>query len=136
MVWNEVSTRSAKAGDRFLLVLDSDVRATGAVAIPRGTKAWGEVVSARTSGMVGRAGTLETRLLHIEIGGRPVPIAPASTTAVTDKGRAGTLQVVLATAALTPWGPFARGNNARLKAGHIIEAVLAVDVPADDRTPQ
>jgi hypothetical protein len=128
MVWNEVSTRSAKPGDRFLLVLDSAVSVGGQTIIPRGAKAWGEVVAAKASGMAGRSGKLETKLLHIEVAGREVPIAPASAADVAKKGEAGTLQVVLATVALTPWGPFARGNNARLKAGHMIEAVLGADV--------
>lgn len=130
MVWDEVSTRSAKAGDRFLLVLDTAVSVDDQEVLPRGTKAWGEVVAARGSGMAGRAGKLETRLLHIQAGSREIRIAPASATDLKDKGQAGTLQVVLATAALTPWGPFARGNNARLKAGHIVEAVLGEDVAA------
>lgn len=135
MVWNEVSTRSAKPGDRFLLVLDSAVTVAGHTVIPRGAKAWGEVVSARSSGMAGRAGAIETRLLQLDTGSGPVPIAPAAASTMADRGRTGALQVVLATAALTPWGPFARGNNARLKAGHIVEAVLGADVPAI-ATPQ
>jgi hypothetical protein len=129
MVWNEVSTRSAKAGDRFLMIVDAPVAIDGRIVIPRGAKAWGEVVSARSSGMVGRAGALETRLLHLDTAGGPVPIAPTPTAVTSDKGRNGALQMVMVTAALTPWGPFARGNNARLKAGHIVEAVLGADVP-------
>lgn len=129
MVWNEVSTRSAKPGDRFLMLVDAPVAVDGRVVIPRGAKAWGEVVSARGSGMAGRAGALETRLLHLDTAGGPVPIAPAPSAVTADKGRNGALQMVMATAALTPWGPFARGNNARLKAGHIVEAVLGADVP-------
>lgn len=31
--------------------------------------------------------------------------------------------------ALPPWGPFARGNNAKLKAGEIVDAVTAADYP-------
>jgi len=42
---------------------------------------------------------------------------------------------VLATAALTPWGPFARGNNARLKAGAMVDAVLTDDLPAPVPAP-
>ncbi len=129
MVWNEVSTRNAKPGDRFLMVVDAPVAVDGRVVIPRGSKAWGEVVSARSSGMAGRAGALETRLLHLDTAGGPVPIAPAPTAVIANKGRSGALQMVMVTAALTPWGPFARGNNARLKAGHIVEAVLGADVP-------
>jgi hypothetical protein len=130
MVWNEVSTRSAKPGDRFLMIVDAPVAVDGRVVIPRGAKAWGEVVSARSSGMVGRAGALEARLLHLDTPGGPVPIAPAPAAVTADKGRNGALQMVMVTAALTPWGPFARGNNARLKAGHIVEAVLGADVPS------
>lgn len=135
MVWNEVSTRSAKPGDRFLLVLDSPVTVDGQVVIPRGTKAWGEVVAARSSGMVGRAGKLETRLLHLATPGGEVPITPATAKSLTDKGAGATLQIVAVTAALTPWGPFTRGNNARLKAGHIVEALLGADVAAAPPAP-
>jgi hypothetical protein len=135
MVWNEVSTRTAKPGDRFLLRLETAVIAGEAVVIPRGAQAWGEVMSASASGMGGKAGKLETRLLHIEVGGRPVRIAPAKPDALADKGRDGSLQIVLATAALTPWGPFARGNNARLKAGALVDAVLAEDLMPAPATP-
>ena len=135
MVWNEVSTRSVKVGDRYLLVLDTAVSVDGKVVIARGARAWGEVVAARSSGMGGRAGELETRLLHLETGGGEVPIAPATAAALADKGRNAALQMVMATAALTPWGPFARGNNARLKAGHIVEAVLGADVLAPTPRP-
>ncbi|WP_133064411.1 hypothetical protein [Sandarakinorhabdus cyanobacteriorum] len=135
MVWNEVSTRTAKPGDRFLLRLETAVVAGEAVVIPRGAQAWGEVVSASGSGMGGKAGKLETRLLHIEVDGRPIRIAPAKPDALADKGRDGSLQIVLATAALTPWGPFARGNNARLKAGALVDAVLAEDLMPAAATP-
>lgn len=127
MVWNEVSTRTAKPGDRFLLRLDNAVTTGDQLVIPRGARAWGEVISASQSGMGGKAGRLETRLLHIEVGDRLLKIAAVKPDGLKDKGRDGSLQIVLATAALTPWGPFARGNNARLKAGAMIDAVLVED---------
>ena len=53
MVLNEVSTRRARAGDRFVLRVDEAVAVNGVTIIPLGAKAWGEVLDAEPSGIAG-----------------------------------------------------------------------------------
>ena len=67
MVLNEVSTKIAKAGDRFPLRVDEDVIVNGVTVIPVGAKAWGEVLSAEESGVVGKSGKLGAKLLYVEL---------------------------------------------------------------------
>lgn len=125
MVIDEVTTKTAKPGDRIKLRLNEAVTVDGIVAIKAGTPAVGEVVSSAESGIAGRSGKLATRLLHLDIDGTNLPIDGARKTA----GKGGNTQIILATLALSPWGPFARGNNAKLKAGEIVDAVTAADYP-------
>ena len=130
MVVNEVSTRKAKAGDRFVLRVDEPVVAGGATVIPVGTKAWGEVLDAKKSGSVGKGGRLAARLLHIELGGQQIPISGESRS----KGEKGSTQVAMGMLGLGPFALFAPGNNAKLKAGEIFSAYLEADMLFDPAT--
>lgn len=127
MVLNEVSTKRAKAGDRFVLRVDEAVTANGVTIIPVGAKAWGQVVTAEASGLAGKGGELTARLLYVEVGGDQIPISgeKAST------GEAGTTQLALAALALGPLALFGRGNNAKLKAGQIFNAYFTQDMLFD-----
>ena len=131
MVIDEVATKTAKPGDRIKLRLDAPVIIDGIVVIAAGQAAVGEVVTSAESGIVGRSGKLATRLLYLDVGGVRVPIDGAPTTA----GKSGNTQIILATVFLTPRGPFARGNNAKLKAGEIVTAVTTEDYAAATPAP-
>ena len=130
MVLNEVSTRQAKAGDRFVLRVDEPVTIGGTTVIPVGTKAWGEVVDAEKSGSIGKAGRIAARLLFIEAGGAQIPISGDTKT----KGEKGTTQVGFGVLGLGPLGLLAPGNNARLKAGEIFSAYIETDMLFDPAT--
>lgn len=120
MVLNEVSTRSAKVGDKFVLRVDEPVVVNGVTVIPVGAKAWGEVLDAEKSGGVGRAGKLNAKLLYLEHGGARIPISGERQSA----GESGTTQVVAGALALGPLALLAPGNSARLKAGEIFSAYV------------
>jgi hypothetical protein len=133
MVLNEVSTRTVKAGERFVLRVDEQVTVSGVTIIPVGAKAWGEVLDAEGSGAGGKAGTLAVRLLHVEAGGDQLPISGESQT----KGEKGTKQVVLGAIGLgilAPLALLAPGNNAKLKAGEIFNAYFTSDLLFDPAT--
>jgi hypothetical protein len=133
MVLNEVSTRTVKAGERFVLRVDEPVTVSGVTIIPVGAKAWGEVLDAEGSGAGGKAGTLAVRLLHVEAAGAQLPISGESQT----KGEKGTKQVVLGAIGLGILAPFALlapGNNAKLKAGEIFNAYFTSDLLFDPAT--
>ncbi|PTQ13320.1 hypothetical protein CLG96_04255 [Sphingomonas oleivorans] len=124
MVVNEVTTKTAKAGDRFLLRVDEAVVVDGVTVIPVGTKAWGEVVSAEESGVVGKSGKLSARLLNIELPSGTVALRGDNATA----GAGGTGETVMGVLGLGPFGLLARGNNAKLKAGEIFNGYPATDM--------
>jgi hypothetical protein len=130
MVLNEVSTRTVKAGERFVLRVDEPVVVSGVTIIPVGAKAWGEVLDAEGSGAGGKAGTLAVRLLHVDAGGSQIPISGENQT----KGEKGTKQVVLGALGLgllAPLALLAPGNNAKLKAGEIFNAYFTSDMLFD-----
>lgn len=127
MVVNEVSTRTAKPGDRFMLRVDENVVVEGVTIIPAGTRAWGEVSAAEKSGAVGKSGKLQARLLHVEVGGEQIPISGENKSA----GDGGGTQVVLGALALGPLALLAPGNNAKLKAGDIFSAYFDADLSYD-----
>jgi hypothetical protein len=130
MVLNEVSTRSAQPGDRFVLRVDAPVVVNGVTVIPAGTKAWGEVLDAEKSGGVGRAGKLNAKLLYLEHGGARIPISGQRQSA----GESGTTQVVAGAIALGPLALLAPGNSARLKAGEIFSAYVETAMIYDPAT--
>jgi hypothetical protein len=130
MVLNEVSTRTAKPGDRFVLRVDEPVVVDGVTIVPVGAKAWGEVLSAESSGAVGKAGSLSARLLHLDLGGERIPISGENQSA----GERGSTQLALGVLALGPLALLSRVNNAKLKAGEIFSAYFADDMLFDPTT--
>lgn len=130
MVLNEVSSRTAKPGTRFVLRVDEPVVVDGVTVVPVGAKAWGEVLSAETSGAVGKAGRLHARLLHIDLGGTQIPITGENEA----EGESGASEVALGVLTLGPLALFARGNNAKLKAGELFSAYFAGDLTFDRAT--
>lgn len=130
MVLNEVSTRTTKPGERFPLRVDENVVVAGVTVIPVGAKAWGEVLSAEASGVVGKSGKLNAKLLYVEVGADRVPLAGEAKSA----GAGGTAETVLGVIGLGPFGLLARGNNAKLKAGDIFNGYFAADMLFDPAT--
>lgn len=124
MVVNEVTTKTAKVGDRFLLRVNEKVVVNGTTVIPIGAKAWGEVVSAESSGVVGKSGKLSARLLYIELPHGHLAIRGDNRSA----GAGGTAETVMGVIGIGILGLLTRGNNAKLKAGEIL-----IGYPADDQ---
>src|SRR5947209_7764093 len=66
MVLHEVNSRQAKPGDRFPLRVNAPVLVDGAVVVPVGASAWGEVVAASGTGIAGGRGHVSMRLVRLE----------------------------------------------------------------------
>jgi hypothetical protein len=130
MVLNEVNSRKARPGDRFVLRVDENVTANGIVVIPVGAKAWGEVTDSRQNGAVGKAGQISARLLYVEVGGRQVPLTGEDRS----KGSKGGDRVALAVVGFGIFGLLAEGAQGKLKAGHIFNGYLAGDQLYDPRS--
>lgn len=123
MTLTEVTTKTDTAGTRFKLRVNEDVVIDGSAVIPKGTLAWGEVTSAESSGNLGKSGRLTARLLFIELNGQRIPIE-GDTSA---KGKSGTAETVVGVLGLGLLGLFAKGNNAKIKAGEKSTAFVAND---------
>lgn len=132
MVLNEVSTKVAKAGDRFPLRVDEAVVVNGVTIIPVGATAWGEVLSAESSGVVGKSGKLGAKLLYVEVNGERVLLNGETRTA----GAGGTAETVMGVVGIGILGLLARGNNAKLKAGEIFNGYLDSDMLFDPGSPK
>ncbi len=123
MVISEVTTKTHMPGHRFRLRVDKPVFVDGVLALPVGTIAWGEVLAAKKSGNVGKSGSLEARLLYVDVNGYRVPISGSNTA----KGAGGGAETALGVLALGPLGLLAKGNNAKIKAGELMTGFVEQD---------
>lgn len=123
MVISEVTTKTHTPGHRFRLRVDKPVFVDGVLALPVGTIAWGEVLAAKKSGNAGKSGSLEARLLYVDVNGYRVPISGNNTA----KGAGGGAETVLGVLALGPLGLLAKGNNAKIKAGELMTGFVEQD---------
>lgn len=122
MATKEVSTADVTAGTRFKLRLNKPVMVAEGLTIPVGTWAHGEVVSASDSGGLGKSGKMTARLLYLEFGANKIPLEGEISTKGNGAGSAGAAVIFAGVA-----GFFHRGNNAKIKAGEIINAFVAQD---------
>lgn len=127
MVLNEVNSRDHKAGHRFVLRVDEEVKADGVTVVPIGAKAWGEVVSSEGTGGAGKGGRLNARLLYLEANGSRIPLDGERQSS----GNSSTGQVVTGVVAFGIFGLLMKGNNAKLKAGEILNGYTLVDASFD-----
>jgi len=123
MVVSEVTTKTHTQGHRFRLRVDKPVFVDGVLALPVGTIAWGEVLAAKKSGNAGKSGSLEARLLYIDVEGYRVPISGNNEA----KGAGGGAETALGVLALGPLGLLAKGNNAKIKAGELMTGFVEQD---------
>lgn len=131
MVLNEVTTKTHPAGHRFALRVDQPVMLGERIVIPVGARAWGEVTHADSSGNVGKPGSLNAHLLYVEVDGRQVPITGETTA----RGKGGGAETVIGVLALGPLGLFAKGNNAKIKAGERMTAFTVGDFALSPAAP-
>ena len=123
MVVNEVSTKDHEPGHRFRLRVDKPVVIDGQEVIAVGTTAWGELTEAKSSGNTGKRGSLAAKLSHVELAGKEIPLE-GDTSA---EGKSGKGETILGVLALGPLGLFAKGNNAKIKAGERMTGFVAED---------
>ena len=131
MVLSEVNSRDHKPGHRFRLRVDDDVVVDRVTLVPIGATAIGEVTSAEGTGGAGKSGRIGARLLHLEVGGKQIPLTGNRQNA----GAGGTGQVVGGVIAFGILGLLMKGNNASIKAGEIINGYTAEDVVLEQGAP-
>ncbi len=130
MATREVNTADVQPGTIFKLRVNRPVAVDGKTVIPVGAWVYGEVTSARGSRALGRAGVLQAKLNYLELGEARITVSGD----VSSKGVPATSTAVLvALAGVT--GFFNRGNEAKIKAGEIITALVTDDVILDISGP-
>ena len=129
MVLNEVNSRDHRAGHRFVLRVDEEVKAGGLTVVPIGAKAWGEVVSAEGTGGAGKGGRLNARVLDPDANGSRLPLDGERQSS----GNSSTGQVVTGVVAFGIFGLLMKGNNAKLKAGEILNGYTTEDARFERR---
>ena len=122
----EITSASAKVGDRFTLAVNTPVVIDGVTVFPFMTKATGEVTGSAKAGGLGRNGTMAAHLLYLSLGDAKVPITGEVTN---DGGGAGSTALAVAFGGVV--GLFHRGNDGRIKAGQRVAAFVAEDVMLD-----
>ncbi|MBW8295127.1 hypothetical protein [Sphingopyxis sp.] len=131
MVINEVTTKTHRAGHRFKLRVDKPVIVDGDVVIAVGATGWGEVTAATGSGNIGKSGKLQAKLLYVESRGLQIPINGTNAA----KGAGGGGETALGILALGPLGLFAKGNNAKIKAGELMTGFVEQDIEIPRAVP-
>lgn len=122
---NDLSSKTSRAGETFVLTVVQDVTAGGQTVIPRGTPARGEITSLTTKGMLGKSGKMTIELRFVDLGSRAIPISGS----YLQEGEGGTIATV-GTAVLA--GPFAflvTGKSALIPRGRELEGRTTEDVP-------
>jgi hypothetical protein len=116
MVTKEVTSRTAKPGDRFKLRVNRPIVVDGVVIAPIGTTAWGEILGSNGTGIAGGKGRLSARLLYIEApGGRIILTGTQG-----HEGGGNTAGVVLGVLSFGILGLLSKGTDAQFKAGDLL----------------
>lgn len=122
-----LSTKGKKLrpGTRVQMEVAEPVMLNGAVVIPAGSPAVGEVTDVRNKGMWGKSGHINARVLYATVNGRQIRM----TGAFDDKGTTGTAGVVASIAFVPVAGFFVTGTSANIPLGAPVTGFLDEDVP-------
>lgn len=126
MAMSEVNTDDAKPGTIFKLRVNRAIIIDERIVVPVGAPAFGQVLSASDAGGLGKSGRMTAKLLHLRLGEAEVPLEGQTSAEGTGAGSAGV--AVLFGGVM---GLFHRGNNAKIKAGEILNGYIAQDMKLD-----
>lgn len=121
----EISSKTARVGERFALEVVDDVRLNGQTVIRAGTAGVGEVTSVTKKGMFGKSGKIATRLVSVRVGDQNVRIRGA----VGDRGKSGTAGTVGAMVFVPVAGFFVTGTSAVIPPNTTAVGYLESDLP-------
>jgi hypothetical protein len=124
---NEISSKTARAGDRIALVVAAPVVVDGVTVVPAGAPAWGEVSRSRGNGLLGRSGKLEIKVSEVSAGGRHIPVRGQRNS----KGHSGTIGAVGAGVVFLPLAIIVHGQEAKIRAGTGVDVFVDHDVPVE-----
>jgi hypothetical protein len=136
MVLRELTSRTAKSGDRFKLRVDEAIAVNGRTLVPIGATVWGEITTVEKNGALGKGGSLAARLLYIQLEDGNVPL----TGDLRNKSSGNGTALGVAVLSFGLFGLLNAGDSGRLKAGDIFTAYTAsaplysgqvIQVPSD-----
>ncbi|AJR23773.1 MULTISPECIES: hypothetical protein [Sphingobium] len=120
----EISSKSARVGDRIELAVAKPVTIGGVTLIPAGSPAVGEVSRVRDNGLLGRSGKLDIKVSTVRAGGMDVPVRGQRNS----QGKSGTLGAVGAGIVFLPLAVIVRGKDVKLPAGTLFEVYVDKEV--------
>ncbi len=120
-----LTSKQAKTGQVIDLEAVDDVMVDGHIVIPRGSPARGEITFAKSTGMWGKSGKLDTQVTSVRVNGTEIALRGT----VAQKGETGSAGVIGAIAFLPIAGFFVTGTSAELPAGTNYSAFVVNDMP-------
>jgi hypothetical protein len=120
----DLSSKSAKRGDRFPLSLAADVVQGGRVVIAAGARGEGEVVHSAGTGFGGRAGELLLAARYLEVGPARLRL---NSFKIAKTGANNTAEAIVLSNVALPVGIFITGSSAVVAAGQVATAKTAED---------
>jgi hypothetical protein len=120
-----LSSKTARQGQRFDVEIVEPVLVDGAVVVPAGVHAVGEVTRVVQKDVFGQSGKLEVRLLFVEIGGARIRLDGFAA----DKGKGNTAALVVGLPLVGFGAGMISGKSAVLPVGTIVDGVVAQDLP-------
>jgi hypothetical protein len=127
---DDLSSKSARVGDKFRIATVLDVVQDGFVVVPRGTVGEATVIYRTGKGAFGKSAKMEVEFNWLQLGDRQIPISGK----FRQEGEGNTGAAVGAVVAVGVLGAFVTGHSATITNGqqlhaHTVEA-LAFEVPA------
>jgi len=116
----EISSKSARVGDRVELAVARPVTIGGVTLIPAGSPAVGEVSRVRDNGLLGRSGKLDIKVSTVKAGVTDVPVRGQRNA----QGKSGTLGAVGAGIVFLPLAVLVHGKDVKLPAGTKFEVYV------------
>jgi hypothetical protein len=116
--------KAVRVGQRVRMEVAEAVTLNGAIVIPAGSPAMGEVTDVRNKGMWGKSGKINARVLYVRVGDRQIRL----TGQFDDKGTTGTAGVVTSIVVLPLAGFFVTGTSAQIPVGTPVIAFLDEDI--------
>lgn len=120
----DLSSKTSSDGDPIALILDDDLKVGNVIVAKAGSKAVGEVTSAKKAGMMGKAGELNMRLDYVKVGDSKIKLRGVKG----KEGESGVTSTVVLTVLFGPIGLIKHGKNVDIKQGTALKAFVADDI--------
>lgn len=120
----DLTSKTAAEGDPVTLTLSDNLTVGNIIVAKAGSKAFGEVTTAKKAGMMGAAGDLSIRLNYLKTADGKIMLRGTKG----KEGESGVTGAVVLTVLFGPLGLIKHGHNVEIKTGQAIHAFVADDV--------